>query len=150
MGNIEDLMPDAVEQTTLPRHAGRANKALFTVIVLVAVCVMFVFAGWFAVKAFIWPTQETSTGTCAVYDRDSCVDLKLSFLAGVGRLDLPENSEVLDSGTSKFLFTGSEWGSCGCRRLRSHLSFRLCLPECSTSTEWSSTSRDSVLYPLTA
>lgn len=110
MGNIRDLMPDAVEQTALPGHTGRATKALFTVIMLVAVCVMLPFAGWFAVKAFIWPTQETSIGTCAVYDSNSCVDLELSFLEGVGRLDLPDNSEVLDSGTGKFLFAGSEWG----------------------------------------
>lgn len=110
MGNIEDLIPGAVEQPALPLRAGRLSKVLFTVIMVAAVCVMLPFAGWLAIKTFIWPTQETSTGTCAVYDPDSCVDLTLSFLEDVGRLDLPSNSEVLDSGTSRFLLAGSEWG----------------------------------------
>lgn len=110
MGNIEDLMPDAVEQTTLPLRAGRAPKILFTLILVAAVCVMLPFAGWFAIRAFIWPMQETSMGTCAVYDPNSCVDLNLSFLEEVGRLDLPDNSEVLNSRTGKFLLAGSEWG----------------------------------------
>lgn len=110
MGSIEELIPGAAEQTTLPSRGSRAPKVLLTVGLILALVIVLPVAGWVAIKTFIWPTQETSTGTCAVYDPHSCTDLKLMFLEEVARLDFPDDSEVVDSGTGKFLFAGSEWG----------------------------------------
>lgn len=110
MGSVEELIPGAAEQTNLPARGSRTPKVLFTVDLVLASVIVLPVAGWVEIKTFIWPIQETSTGTCAIHDPHSCTDLKLTFLEEVARLDLRDNSEVVDSGTGKSLRSGSEWG----------------------------------------
>jgi hypothetical protein len=77
---------------------------------LVAGIAVLLLAGWFAVTSFIWPIRETDTGTCALWDPDNCSDLTLSHLEEIAQLDLPANSDILDSGSSKSFLSGGEWG----------------------------------------
>jgi hypothetical protein len=92
------------------RRDGRAPKILFMAGLLVAGVAVLLVTGWLAVTSFLWPIRETPRGTCALWDPHNCTDLRLSFLERVGRIDLPDSSDVLDSGSNKSFLAGSEWG----------------------------------------